>query len=135
MTQYRNGLGHTPSYQSSGRPFLSSSLDIPELGQTPVEIKFQTVSKFVVITNTVPVTDLNAPLRFGFSANGVNAVEFNNYVVLNNGESFEGELKVTSVFLISDSAAAGTTGSVVAGLTGIERKHLGANWSGSSGVG
>jgi hypothetical protein len=79
----------------------------------------------------MPGSSANVPMRFGFSANGV---ENNNYGILNNGESFEAEFKVVSVYLVSDSAS-GASGSVIAGLTGIPASALEGNWSGSAGVG
>lgn len=128
------GLHDVPSYQMSARPFLSSSIEVPGNTSDPVHIRFDSVSKFVIITNTLPGEDANVPLRFGFSENGVKGTENNNYAVLNNGESFEGEFRVTSVFLLSDTTLA-TSGSVVAGLTQIGADRLVTNWSGSSGVG
>lgn len=130
---YTYGLGHVPSFQTSARPYLSSSLTIPANTEEPLEIQFDSVSKFIIITNTLPASVTNVPLRFGFSANGISGSS-TNYAILNNGESFEADFRVTSVFLLSDTANEGS-GSVVAGLTGIHRKHLEDNWSGSSGVG
>ncbi len=128
------GLNHVGSYQASGRPYLTSSLTIPANTAEPLEISFPSVSKFIVITNTLEGGDPNVPLRFGFSANGVKGVENNNYAVLNNSESFEGELKVIKIYLMSDSANQ-CTGSVIAGLTGIDQARLRTNWTGSVGVG
>lgn len=128
---YKNGLGHVGSYGVSGIPYLTSSLAVPASSGDPLEISFDTVSKFIIITNTLPGSATNVPLRFGFSVNGIQGT---NYAVLNNNETFEAELRVTSVFLISDSTSA-CSASVVAGLTGIEAKELPNNWSGSSGVG
>lgn len=132
--KYKAGLGHVGSYQSSARPFLTSSLTIPDETSEPLEIQFETVSRFVIITNTTPTTDPSRPFRFGFSANGVKGVSYENYAVLDNGETFEAEFKVTSVFLLSDTSNE-SSGSVVAGLTGINSLHLPNNWSGSAGVG
>ena len=128
---YRVGLGHVGSYEVSGIPYLTSSLDIPANTSEPLEISFDTVSKFVVITNTLPAGAANVPLRFGFSANGVKGT---NYAVLNNNETFEGEFRVTRIYLLSDSTLP-CSASIVAGLTGIEAKELLNNWSGSAGVG
>jgi hypothetical protein len=128
---YKNGLGHVGSYEVSGIPYLTSSLTVPASSGDPLEISFDTVSKFIIITNTLPGSATNVPLRFGFSANGIQGT---NYAVLNNKETFEADLRVTSVFLISDSISA-CSASVIAGLTGIEAKELPNNWSGSSGVG
>jgi len=131
---YSNGLGHVPSFQASARPYLTASLDVPANTEEPIEVSFETVTRFVVITNNTPATSTNVPMRFGFSANGVKGVENNNYGILNNGESFEAEFKVVSVYLLSDSVN-NATASVIAGLTGIDNQRLVDNWSGSSGVG
>ncbi len=132
--RYTVGLGHFPSFQTSARPYLTSSLTVPESSATPLEIEFETVSKFVIVTNTLPGYATNVPLRFGFSEEGVKGSVNNNYAVLNNGETFEADFKVTKVFLLSDSASE-CSASVIAGLTGVDNSHLPTNWSGSVGVG
>lgn len=132
--RYKFGLGHVGSFQTSARPFLSSSLNIPDETQQPLEISFDSVSRFIIVTNTVPPSEPSRPLRFGFSENGIKGTSDNNYVILENGETFEAEFKVSKVFLLSDSIHE-TSGSVVAGLTGISSAHLINNWSGSAGVG
>jgi hypothetical protein len=73
----------------------------------------------------------DAPLRFGFSANGVSG---SNYIKLMNEEEYEADFKVSRIYLMADTAVA-TTASVSAGLTGIPASQLQHNWSGSSGVG
>jgi hypothetical protein len=128
------GLGNVSSYQISGRPFLTSSLAVPANASDPLLIEFETVSRFVVITNTLPGSATNVPLRFGFSENGVKGTPDNNYGILNNGESFEAEFRVTSVYLLSDNTSP-LSASVIAGLTSIGRGALRNNWSGSAGVG
>lgn len=133
--RYNPGLGHVPSYQASSRPFLTSSLTIPVSTGTPYSVSFESVTRFIIITNTLPGSATNVPLRFGFSAHGVKGTENNNYAILNNGESFEAEFKVTAVHLLSDSGALECSASVIAGLTGIGSSHLVSNWTGSSGVG
>lgn len=132
--RYKFGLGHVPSFQTSARPFLSSSLNVPEFSAEPLEIQFDTVTRFLIVTNTCLPSDPSRPMRFGFSRNGVKGVQDNNYVVLDNGETFEAEFKVSKVFLLSDGIYE-TSGSVVAGLTGIGSSHLINNWTGSAGVG
>lgn len=129
------GLGYLPSYQASAIPYLTSSLEVPNSTQDPLEIKFETVTRFVIVTNTLDTSFANIPLRFGFSANGVKGVKNNNYIILNNGESFEAEFRVSRIYLLSDSSAFATTGSVIAGLTDIDAGQLSTNWSGSIGVG
>jgi len=132
--KYTYGLGHVPSYQASAIPYLTSSLTVPALGDTPLEVSFDSVSKFVIITNTLAGSATNVPLRFGFSSNGVSGSVQNNYAILNNGETFEADYRVTSVFLLSDNTSE-CSASVVAGLTRISRSHLETNWTGSTGVG
>ena len=131
---YHAGLYNVGSYQSSGRPYLTSSLTVPALGNDALQISFETVSRTITITNTLDGSATNVPLRFGFSQNGITGSYDNNYAILNNGESFEAEFRVTSVFLLSDSANE-CSASVIAGLTGINNEHLVNNWSGSIGVG
>ena len=131
-SKYNPGLGNVGSYQVSSRPYLTSSLTIPVSSSTPYAVEFDSVSKFVIITNTLAGSATNVPMRFGFSSNGV---QNNNYAILNNGESFEADFKVVKVFLLSDSGANECSASVIAGLTGITSDHLPTNWSGSAGVG
>jgi hypothetical protein len=133
--QALRGLGYVPSYQASAVPFLTSSLTIPVSTSEPIVINFNTVTRFITVTNTNSVDDPNYPLRFGFSRNGIKGVENNNYIVLNNGDSYDAELRVTKVFLLSDSTAHSSSGSVIAGLTDINSSLLQTNWSGSMGVG
>jgi hypothetical protein len=84
--------------------------------------------------NSYPLKFFEENMTNGFSRNGVKGVQDNNYVVLDNGETFEAEFKVSKVFLLSDGIYE-TSGSVVAGLTGIGSSHLINNWTGSAGVG
>lgn len=132
--KYTYGLGHVPSFQTSARPFLTASLTVPASGSEPLEISFYSVSRFVVITNDLDASSTPTPIRFGASANGVKGLENNNYGLLKNGQSFEAEFKLITVYLMSDTANEASA-SVIAGLTGIDKKHLSQNWTGSSGVG
>lgn len=136
MNNYVNvGLGNVSSFQTSARPFLTSSIDVPLSGTTPVKIAFENVTKFIVISNDLPTGGTNVPLRFGFSEAGTMGLVTNNYGLLNNGEKFQADVKVTAVFLLSDSATLGVTGSVIAGLTSIPFDPLAGNWTGSVGIG
>ena len=65
--KYTYGLGHVPSYQASAKPYLTSSLTVPALGEAPLEVSFDSVSKFIIITNTLAGSATNVPMRFGFS--------------------------------------------------------------------
>ena len=98
--QYTNGLGNVGSYQISSIPFLSSSLTIPASGSTAKIIEFPNVTRTIVITNTTNPTDPSRPFKFAFSAQGITGDIDNNYVVLDNGESFTGEFRVIKVFLV-----------------------------------
>jgi hypothetical protein len=134
--KYRPGLSAVGQYQMSGIPYVSSSLPIPHSGSgpSPYELEFPQVTKFFTIINTVSGT--NSPLRVGFSANGVTGSDnggLNNYFVLDNGESYTAEIRVSKLFLMGEHRF--TSASVIAGLTGISGSHLPVNWSGSNGVG
>tara|TARA_R110002020_G_scaffold260375_1_gene474616 strand:+ start:1265 stop:1663 length:399 start_codon:yes stop_codon:yes gene_type:complete len=129
--KYTNGLGNVGSFQTSGVPFATSSLPVPALGTAPYELTFPQVTKFITIRN-----DGAATVRVGYSVNGVTGslAGINNYFTLGQNISYEADLKVTSLFLLSDSAATSTC-TVMAGLTGIPTNQVVNNWSGSLGVG
>jgi hypothetical protein len=133
---YKTGLGNVGSYQASGRPFLSSSIALSS-SNAVVKITFPTVSRFVVIKNEGPAASNEVQIRAGFSENGVNAVEYENYLLLDNQESFSADYRVTSVYLRVHPTGGTTnaTASIIAGLTSIDKIELRHNWTGSSGVG
>jgi len=126
---YSAGFNNVGSYQASAEPWCSASLVVPALGETPLEVSFPQVTKFVVVKN-----DGAGSIRVGFSSGGVAGVVNNNYFALAETGSFAADFRVTGLYLLSDSAQAGTA-TVVAGLTGIRSGHLADNWSGSAGVG
>lgn len=123
------GLSNVGSYQASGIPWTSSSLIAPASGSTPLQVTFPAVTKSIIVKNVSTVT---GSMRVGFSENGVSST--NNFFLLDRGESFAADLRVTSIFLLSNNGTA-LTASVVAGLTNIEAGELRNNWSGSAGVG
>ena len=57
-----------------------------------------------------------------------------NYILLENDESFSADYKITRLYLMANQTAS-TSASVYAGLTGIPEGRLTHNWSGSAGVG
>jgi len=140
-----SGPGYAPAYQVAAIPYATASFQVPALGAAPTQIDFPSVSRWVTITNTHTGSTLPADLRVGFSANGVNGngvpAGADNYFRLHAGDSFTGEWRVESVFLIADTAAAPASASVIAGLTQIPtgsimgRVNGTLNWSGSIGVG
>lgn len=127
--RFQTGIGSVGSYQISGIPWATSSVSAPIVSATPLVIEFPTVTKFIVIKN-IATTDVQ--LRVGFSENGV---KNGNYFILNRRESFEGDLRVTRLYLLSDETAVTVPVTIVAGLTGIQSDNLPYNWSGSAGVG
>jgi len=135
---YKAGLGNVGSYQASGRPFLSSSITV-EGNLDVVSITFPTVTRFVTIKNTLTQDNDSIGLRVGISANGINAVENNNYLVLYNEESYSADWRVKAIHLKKDDTVSapgvGVSASVIAGLTNIDSVELFHNWSGSAGIG
>ncbi len=135
MAQYSNldwqypGLSDVGSYQMSSVPYASASVTVPASGSTTKQISFPGVTKFVTIVNDT--TGSSSILRVGFSSNGVKGT---NYFTLDNGESYTGEWRVTSIYLMGNGAT-GCTASVVAGITNIPVIELSTNWTGASGVG
>jgi hypothetical protein len=124
----QSGLGSVGSYQISSIPWVSSSV-APTVSSEPLQIEFPYVTRFIVVKNVNPSS---ASLRVGFSRNGIK--DTNNYFLLNKGESFEGDLRVTELYLLSDNGSQ-VSASVVVGLTGIDASNLPNSWSGSVGVG
>ena len=133
-TTLKSGLNSAGAYQRSGIPYASSSLTAPDNTASSLEVVFPYITKFVTVINTL--SGSNVPLRVGFSANGVEGIPASDkyYFLLNNGESYTGEWRVRSVFLLSDTTAE-TSASVIAGIAGIDVNCLPGGWSGSVGVG
>jgi|694.fasta_scaffold89102_2 hypothetical protein len=122
------GLGNVASYQVSGIPWVTSSLTAPASSSVPLEINFPSVTKSILVKNINPTTN---KIRVGFSANGVKGT---NYLLIEKDESFEADVKITKLYLLSDTSGSAIA-SVVASLTGIDTSSLPNSWSGSSGVG
>ena len=126
---HKSGLGLVSAYQVSGRPFVTSSLVVPAESGTPLEISFPNVTRSLTVRN-----DGSATIRVGFSATGVSGSSATNYFTLTEDTSFQEEFKVTKLYLISDSAGAGSA-TVIAGLTGIDEAQLSNSWLGFDGIG
>lgn len=129
------GLNNVGSYQASGVPYASGSIDC----KTPsggFEVVFPYVTRWFQVVNK----DVNNDLRIGFSALGV--IGTNYYTIPKAEQNADGpthntgrlELKVSSIFISGSQDV-----DIIAGLTKIDRESTttdtGANWSGSSGVG
>ena len=127
---YQVGLHNVGSFQVSSIPYASSSIAVVST-TVPVEVTFEKVTKFVIVKNTADALGTDAPMKFGFSVNGVKDT---NYILLMNEEEYEADYKVSRIYLLAGSATQATA-SVSAGLTGIPATSLRDNWSGSAGVG
>ena len=134
FTFYQAGVSSVGQYQMSGIPYATASQTVPPSSSAPLKIPFPNVTKFVTVVNEV--TGANAPLRVGFSVLGVTGSAgggTDNFFLLDNGESYTGEWRVSDIYMLGH--AAGATASVIAGLTGVIRGELPLNWSGNLGVG
>ena len=129
--KYTVGLGNVGSYQVSGTPFATGSID----ASTATKIEFPHVTRWIYIKNN-GTTDV----KLGFSENGV---EDSNFITIHHthtnqldGHSPVLELKVTEIWLLGSANV-----DVLAGLTSIDNNRItnispsGSNWSGSAGVG
>ena len=119
------GLNAVGQYQLSGIPYATASVVVSNAAVT--EIEFPTVTKFVTIVSEH--SGSSSKLRVGFSSAGVVGT---NYFILDNGESYTGEFRLSSIYLAGNTAP--TTASVIAGLTMIETNNLPSNWSGSDSI-
>ena len=136
---YYVGISNVGSYQVSGMPYATSSIAAPSNAGTPTQVDFPWVTQRIIVSNI----NTAAPLRVGFSANGVKGT---NYFVIpqatstTNFPTAEFRVKVNSIFILSNTTTP-TSASVFAELTNIDSNLLinsgpsGSNWSGSLGVG
>ena len=113
----RPGIGNAASYQAAGIPWYTSSL-APALSTTSVVVNLPQVTKFVTIKNTSTTGD---NLRFTFNNDSV--VDNTNYVLLESGESFSADFRVTDIHLISDTETP-VPFTIVNGLTNIRRQEM-----------
>ena len=133
FTNYKVGLQNVGSYQVSGKPFASGSIN----AATALSIAFPSVTRWVQIVNN----DSSNACRVGFSTDGVTAdggVNF--FTVAASSVSHPLELKLSQI-----SLSGSTDVDIVAGLTYISVQSIDnpnvspsgpyINWSGSSGVG
>ena len=134
---YTAGLNHVGSYQVSGMPFASGTIDCT----TATKVEFPYVTRWVCVTNNG-----SNPCNVGFSEIGVkNAGSANgtNFFVLGKASATNVpsvterlELKLSEIWISGSNSI-----SVVAGLTNLPVERVnnigtsGNNWSGSVGVG
>jgi hypothetical protein len=138
---YKVGLNNVGSYQVSGKPFATGSIDC-RTGITGVaQIDFPQVTNWVVVSNN---DSANNNCRIGFSNRGILGVGVpgNRFVEVSTTGSIRMDLKLSQLFLSGSDNV-----SVVAGLTFIPTGAInndavspsglvggGRNWSGSVGV-
>ena len=135
---YTVGLNNVGSYQVSGAPFATGSLTVPASGSTPLKIEFPYVTQWVSIVNKD-----SKHLRVGFSENGVKNGNYNYFLIHEDNHPTWNmyNLKLTELYLLSDTGQSISDVSIVAGLTNIPTARVdnigpsGSNWSGSIGVG
>mgnify|MGYP003627308848 FL=1 len=134
---YRPGLGNSASYQVSGRPWCSGSIDLSAV-TTPYKISFPNVTKWVEIRN-LAVTD-GQLIICAFSEAGLpSAGGTNHFTLLDLVRSSGGhiasatklDVKITELWVEGTSVKF----DVIAGLTSIATREIHNNWSGSAGVG
>ena len=127
------GLNNVGSYQVSGMPFATGSLTIPASGSaTPLKIEFPYVTSWFSVINTN-----TKHIRVGFSEAGVKNGNYNYFLIHEDTKPTWNQfpLKVTEIYLLSDTGQSIGNASVVAGLTNIPTARIENNWSGSVGVG
>jgi len=132
MSYYRAGLGNAASYQVSGKPYASGSIDAT--GASPTKISFPSVTRWVVVQNHDATNDLIC----AFSQNGLPSAGGTNFFTIEDVgstsiatvHSQRLELKVTEMWFEGS-----TDFDIIAGLTGIPTTEIENNWSGSAGVG
>jgi len=134
---YKSGLGNSASYQVSGKPWCSGSINLAT-ATTPFKIEFPNVTKWVEIRN-LAVTDGQLVIC-AFSEAGLPSTGGTNHFTLldlvrSNGghmaSSTKLDVKITELWLEGTSVKL----DVIAGLTGISTLEIQNNWSGSAGVG
>lgn len=105
------GPNHTPAYQTSGIPFVTSSA-------TPVSGVFGVNFPYVTRDIYIKCTDGSDTLYVGFTERGASTAALGNRFSLGPGESVTLDLRAKSLFLTGDDPAVDFE--IVAGLTMIQ---------------
>ena len=102
---YGVGLNNVGSYQMSGLPFISGSINVPESASATFE-----VVKFPRVTKSITVRNDNADgqvMRLAFTADGLKDRaangEFRRYVKLSGSTSITLDVRCTEVYLMGDT--------------------------------
>ena len=123
------GINNVGSFQVSGIPFVTASVDA--MAASGAVVRFPYVTRWVKIE-----TGENATLRVGFSKHGINGAASNYFKLIGaptGNDTGVLELKVSEIWLSGSKNC-----SVMAGLTGILPQRAsgtaGPSYSGSIGV-
>ena len=102
---YGVGLNNVGSYQMSGLPFISGSINVPESASAT----FQVV-KFPRVTKSITVRNDNADgqvMRLAFTAGGLKdratTGEFKRYIKLSGSTSITLDVRCSEVYLMGDT--------------------------------
>tara|TARA_R110000824_G_C14813873_1_gene635933 strand:- start:99 stop:521 length:423 start_codon:yes stop_codon:yes gene_type:complete len=129
--RFTAGIGAVGSYQVSGKPWVSGSIDCKP---GPVKISFPLVTRWIVIQNHD--SDGTDHLKVAFSELGLPSKGGTNYFSVHDSSTYSYwsvprlELKVTELWIEGADDV-----DIIAGLTGISCDEIPNNWSGSAGVG
>ena len=148
---YGVGLNNVGSYQMSGQPFISGSIDVPISGASNYAVvRFPRVTKSITIRND---SDGSDPMRVAFARGGLKdrasggdaaGTEFVRYFKLSGSESFTADLRCTEVYLMGDTnvvtgddastesgpqddSGISNYATIIAGLTNIYSNKLGSS--------
>jgi hypothetical protein len=102
-------------YLQSGIPYVTSSHAMD--AGTSVQVSFPTVSRWFVVHNNKAAGG-GHKISFGFTQNGVDAVETNNSYILHAGEQTS-RMEIKSKDIFVKSLENGSSFSIIAGLTGV----------------
>lgn len=107
---YSVGLNHVGSYQVSGYPFVSGTLDC----STATDVQFPYVTRWVKVQNNDTLNDC----RVGFSQTGVEGTNF--FILPKESQTECLELRVSEIWISGSSNI-----SVIAGITNIPAVRMG----------
>jgi len=137
--EYKAGLGNSASYQVSGKPWASGSINVNTIssaGTDPQRIAFPFVTQWFNIRNHD--TAGSRDIYLAFSKAGLPSQGGTNHIKIPdagattpNSPAFMMRFKVSEIWIEGTS----TECDIMAGLTGIQSSELLNNWSGSAGVG
>jgi hypothetical protein len=136
---YKSGLGNAASYQVSGKPFITGSIDLDAestAGTVPFKIEFPAVTSWVAVKNND--SDAGESVKFAFSKAGLPSQGGSNYIEIPAAGIAEPNIQHASYrWKVTEIWLEGTSNQVFvyAGLTGIDVGQISNNWSGSAGVG